>query len=176
MTKVRLIAALAAGAALTACNPTYIDHDYDMDADFSRFKTFAWLEQTTMTEGQPQAIQQSGLLEARIKRAVNEGMEGKGLRLVESDPDLIIAYHIGVKDYTEIRTTGTGWGFDRRTRADQFQEGTFILDLIDAGADQLVWRGIAEGVLEEFPSPEQMDREVNDMVKRLLAKYPPPQE
>ena len=28
--------------ALSACNPTYIDHDYDPDVDFSRFKTFAW--------------------------------------------------------------------------------------------------------------------------------------
>ena len=70
----------------------------------------------------------------------------------------------------------TGLGFDRNTRVDQFQEGTFILDLIDAEADQLVWRGIAEGVLEDYPTPEQMDREVNDMVKRILSKYPPPQE
>ena len=162
--------------ALTACNPTYIEHDYDRDADFSRFKTFAWLEQTTMTEGKPQAIQQSGLLEARIKRAVNEGLTSKGLRLVESEPDLVIAYHIGVQDYTEIRRTGSGWGFDRHTRVDQFQEGTFILDLIDAGVDKLVWRGIAEGVLDDYPSPEKMDREVNDMVSRLLNKYPPPPE
>jgi len=159
---------------LAACNPTYIEHDYDRDADFGQFKTFAWLEQTTMTEGTPQAVQQSGLLEARIKRAVNEGLEQKGLRLVESEPDLIIAYHIGVQDYTEIRRTGTGWGFDRNTRVDQFQEGTFFLDLIDARQDKLVWRGIAEGVLDEYPSPEKMDREVKDMVNRLLKKYPPP--
>jgi hypothetical protein len=171
-----LTVALAVAVALTACNPTYIDHDYDVDADFSQFKTFAWLEQTTMTEGTPQAVQQSGLMEARIKRAVNDGLTGKGLQLVESDADLIVAYHIGVTDYTEIRTTGTGWGWDRNTRVDQFQEGTFILDLIDADADQLVWRGIAEGVLEEFPSPEQMERAANDLVKRLLAEYPPPQK
>jgi hypothetical protein len=56
---------------------------------------------------------------------------------------------------------------------DQFQEGTFILDLIDARTEKLVWRGIAEGVLDDSTSPEQMDRDVNDMVKRLLANYPP---
>jgi len=151
MKTVRLISVLAVAVALTACNPTYFDHDYDVDADFSRFKTFSWLEQTTMTEGTPKAVQQSGLLEARIKRAVNDGLTVKGLRMVESDADLIVAYHIGVTDYTEIRTTGTGWGFDRNTRADQFQEGTFILDLIDTKADQLVWRGIAEGGAGRIP-------------------------
>jgi hypothetical protein len=159
---------------LAACNPTYIQHDYDQDADFNQYETFAWMEQTTMTEGTPQAVQQSGLYEARIKRAVNEGLEKKGLRLVDSEPDLFIAYHIGIQDYTEIRRTGTGWGYDRNTRVDQFQEGTFILDLIDANKDQLVWRGIAEGVLDEYPTPEKMDRDVKNMVQRLLKKYPPP--
>lgn len=174
MNQPRIVFFLVAVSVVAACNPTYIEHDYDDTVDFSRFATFAWIEQNTMTEGRPRAVQQSGLLEARIKRAVNEEMAGKGLQLVDTDPDLFIAYHIGVKDYTEIRTTGTGWGFDRNTRVDQFQEGTFILDLIDAGADRLVWRGIAEGVLDEYPTPEKMDRDVNDMVKRLLAKYPPP--
>lgn len=172
----RVLFVLAAATAAAACNPTYIEHDYDDAVDFSRFETFAWIEQKTMTEGRPRAVQQSGLLETRIKRAVNAELAGKGLQLVDTDPDLFIAYHIGVKDYTEIRTTGTGWGFDRNTRVDQFQEGTFILDLIDAGDDRLVWRGIAEGVLDEYPTPEKMDREVNDMVRRLLAKYPPPEK
>ena len=165
--------AVALVLALPACNPTYIDHDYDPDVDFNRFRTFAWYEQTTMTEGTPQAIQQSGLLEARIQRAVTEGLEKKGLTLVENDPDLLIAYHIGVENITEIRTTGYGYGFSGHTRSDHFQEGTFILDLIDTSVDKLVWRGTAEGVLEERPTPEQMERDVNDTVKRLLLNYPP---
>ena len=167
---------IISAVGLAACNPTYIEHDYDKEVDFGQFKTFAWLEQTTITKGTPQAVQQSALLEARIKRSVNEGLAQKGLRLVESEPDLIIAYHIGLQDYTEIRRTGTGWGFDRNTRVDHFQEGTFFLDLIDAKKDQLVWRGIAEGVLDEYPTPEKLDRDVNDMVQRLLKKYPPPKE
>jgi hypothetical protein len=170
------IALVAASVMLPGCNPTYISHDYDYDADFSQYQTFAWYEQTTMTEGTPRNVQESGLFEARIKRAVNEGMTGKGLRRVESDPDLLMVYHIGVQDITEIRTTGTGYGWDRNTRADQFQEGTFILDMLDAGTKRLVWRGIAEGVIDENPTPEKLEKEVNDMVKRLLDKYPPPEQ
>lgn len=170
------VAVLVAGLLLPGCNPTYISHDYDSDADFSQYETFAWYEQTTMTEGTPRNVQQSSLLEARIKRAVNDGLAAKGLRLVESDPDLVLAYHVGVQDITEIRTTGTGYGWDRHTRADQFQEGTFFLDMMDAGTERLVWRGIAEGVIDENPTPEKINKEVNDMVSRLLDKYPPPKE
>lgn len=170
----KAICVLVCAAALASCNPTYIEHDYDQDVDFSKFRTFAWMEQSTMTAGEPQAFQQSGLLEARIKRAVNDGLTQKGLRLVEAEPDLMIAYHIGVQDYTEIRRTGYSYQIGGSTRVDQFQEGTFILDLIAAKEDRLVWRWTAEGVLEENPTPEKLDRDVNNMVQRLLRKYPPP--
>ena len=169
--------AVVTALAVSGCNPTYIDYDYDVDVDFTQYKTFAWYEQSTMSEGKPQAVQQSSLFEARIKRAVNEGMTNKGLRLVESDSDLILAYHIGIDNITEIRSTGYGygWGYGGgNTRADHFQEGTFILDMIDASTEKLVWRGIAEGVLDENPSPDKMDKDVQNTTERLLAKYPPP--
>jgi hypothetical protein len=40
----------------------------------------------------------------------------------------------------------------------------------------LVWRGIAEGVLEENITPEKLDKSINDMIGKLLKKYPPPPE
>jgi hypothetical protein len=161
---------------VVACNPTYTSHDYDFDADFSAYKTYNWMEQTTMTEGQPQTFQQSGLLEARIKRAVKEQLSAKGLTLDPNNPDLELVYHIGVVNITEIRQTGTGYGMGDNTRADQFQEGTFILDMVDKSTNKLVWRGIAEGVLEENISPEKLDKSINDMIGKLLKKYPPPTE
>lgn len=170
------IAVLAAATLLSACNPTYVDHDYDTDADFSAYKTFDWMPQETMSEGKPQATQMSSLMETRIKRAVHDGMVGKGLAQAAADPDLLLAYHVGVDNITEIRRTGYGYGFENNVRTDHFQEGTFILDMIDAKTNKLVWRGIAEGVLEEYPSPEKLEKSAKDMVQKLLTKYPPPTE
>lgn len=168
------VAALAATISMLACNPTYVDHDYDVDADFSAYKTFAWLPQTTMSEGQPKATQQSSLMENRIKRAVNDGLEAKGLRLTETDPDLELVYHVGIQNVTEIRRTGYSYGFGGTVRTDQFQEGTFILDMMDSRTKTLVWRGIAEGVLEEFTTPEKIEKNVREVVDKLLRKFPPP--
>jgi hypothetical protein len=174
MARNRLLPAVALGLALAACNPTYVDYDYDRNVDFSRFKTFEWMEQKATPEGKPKTYAQSGLLKARIERAVDDGLEAKGLRRVDTNPDLFVSYLMGVKNYTEIRRSGYGYGFGGNVRADQFQEGTLILDLIDAATNELVWRGIAEGVITENPSPEKLTKEVNDTVKKLLSKYPPP--
>jgi hypothetical protein len=168
-------AVLALVMLLAGCNPTYVDHDYDLDADFSAYETFAWLPQNTMSEGQPQATQQSSLMESRIKRIINEGLEAKGLRLDADSPDLVLVYHVGVQNITEIRRTGYTYGMGGNVRTDHFQEGTFILDMMDSQTKKLVWRGIAEGVLEENPTPQQLEKDVRDMVDKLLRKYPPPE-
>jgi hypothetical protein len=123
MARNRLLPAVALGLALAACNPTYVDYDYDRNVDFSRFKTFEWMEQKATPEGKPKTYAQSGLLKARIERAVDDGLEAKGLRRVDTNPDLFVSYLMGVKNYTEIRRSrargpvpggNTDTGFDRR--------------------------------------------------------------
>jgi hypothetical protein len=163
-------------ASVCACgNPTYISHDYDPDADFDRYRTFGWIDQSTM-ENRKQSMHMNPLVESRIQRAVNRGLSARGLTPDAENPDLLLVYHVGVQNITEIRRTGYGWRYGGdNVRADQFQEGTFMLDMVDARTRRMVWRGIAEGVLEENPTPEKFDREVYEMVERLLRKYPPPE-
>lgn len=173
MKRKAVLAVLFTGLVLAGCSPTYVEYDYDTDADFSAYRTFAWVSQESMSERAPQAIQMSSLMDSRIKRAVKDGMEAKGLEEASENPDLLLAYYVGVDNVTEIRRTGYGYGFEDNVRTDHFQEGTFILDMIDAKTNQLVWRGIAEGVLEERPTPDKVEKNVRDTVKKLLKKYPP---
>ena len=56
----------------------------------------------------------------------------------------------------------------------QYTEGTLILDLIEAKSKQLVWRGMAQGTIDENASPEQRERRLNEAVMRMLANFPPP--
>jgi hypothetical protein len=174
-----ILLVLAGFAGCSGCNPTYISHDYDPDAEFGAYRTFGWIDQTTMEDNRQAMMNLNPLVESRIKRAVNEGLAAKGLVLDESDPDLLLMYHVGVQSVTEIRETGYGYGWGGygggNVRADQFEEGTFMLDMVDTASQQLVWRGIAEGVLEENPSPASLDKSVNDMITRLLQKFPPPE-
>ena len=45
MKKITLFKVLGFAAILIAgCNPIYVDQDYDPSVDFSRYKTFSWME------------------------------------------------------------------------------------------------------------------------------------
>ena len=51
--------------------------------------------------------------------------------------------------------------------------GTLIIDLVDAGKKQLVWRGTASKTLEPDASPETKEKNINEAVQKMFANYPP---
>jgi hypothetical protein len=55
----------------------------------------------------------------------------------------------------------------------EYQQGTVIVDLIDAQKQELVWRGTVTGVLESNPTPEKMDKNANAAMAKLFSQYPP---
>ena len=78
---------------------------------------------------------------------------------------------------TGILLTATATAGDSLTAADsnafnvrQYTEGTLILDFIDPGSDQLVWRGWYSDAVGEG---EISEKKINTAVKHILEKFPP---
>jgi Domain of unknown function (DUF4136) len=80
--------------------------DYDRNADFSKYKTYAFGQGTPAPET---------LMNQRIQEAIERQLAEKGLTRVENNPDLIVVYHCAVDKRTQLSTTyldGWGWGED----------------------------------------------------------------
>ena len=54
-----------------------------------------------------------------------------------------------------------------------YQQGTLILDFIDPKTKNLIWRGVAEGVVPARTSPEKSEKKINEVVQQMLKKFPP---
>jgi hypothetical protein len=124
------------------------------------------------------------LVEKRIKNAITMEMKKKGLVHDTNDPDLKVAIHTYVKDKVRVDSWGYGyassywrgyWG-PRATDVYQWEEGTLVIDLVDAADNELVWRGEGSKSLPDNPSPDKIDKIVNSAVKKILANYPPKQK
>ncbi|UCH83766.1 MAG: DUF4136 domain-containing protein [Candidatus Latescibacterota bacterium] len=170
-------------ALVVGCSSISVNQDYDSEADFMAYKTYAWLQQPTTAVGDARAAQQMNtLLDKRIRNAVNAQLSAKGMALLDSDDaDLFVAYHTGIQDkvnvtdwgYTYPRHYGGWYGGGSDISVTNYQEGTIIVDLIDTNTKQLVWRGTATGALETNPSPEQIEHNLNNVMEKMFKKYPP---
>ena len=170
------------------CSSWNVSQDYDKEADFVSYKTFAWIEQPTMGVGSVKAAQQRNmLLDKRLKAAVETQLRAKGFVEDTENPDILLAYYTGVDDKVDVSSYGYsypsyygGWGHygyggygGGGVDVYHYKEGTVIVDLIDARTTQLAWRGSVSGVLETNPTPEKMDKNVNEAMAKMFSQYPP---
>ena len=150
-----------------------ITYDFDKAADFSRFKTYAWVRGTPLSDE---------LNHKRIVNAVDTQLAAKGLGKVEvgASPDVLVAYHATFNKNLQINGFSTGWGGYRfganrsgSARVDEILVGTLVVDMVDAGSRTIVWRGTATKEVDVKANPEKREKNINKAAERLFKNYPP---
>jgi len=157
--------------------PYDVQHDYDQRVDFANFKTFDWMEG-------PDHAGLDQLVVQRVKNAVNARLKEKGVQISSNKPDFLVAIHLGKKDKVDTTdwgyTYGTSDGYRRgeqQTRlvsAYEYEEGSLILDFVDAKSKQLIWRGSAKAEVQNINTAKKSEQVINKAVKMIMQKFPPP--
>jgi hypothetical protein len=162
---------------LPGCSSLTVNHDFDPDANFAAYRTYVWADQRPSSSDAGAGA--NDLIAQRIRRAVDAELQKEGLTRVENNPDLLVAFHTGVKDKINVTDWGYtygdyywGWG-GRQIDVYQYQQGTLVVDLIERSSKELVWRGWAQKTVDENPSPQKIDRTIQDAVKKMFQRYPP---
>lgn len=182
MKLIRLTAMLLLALSLASCARVQVSQDYDRAFDFSTLQTYRWLPANKQVE--PTAAdfaRREPLIHARIERAINANLAGKGYRKADQDADFYVTYHVTVK--TRLRSTPStlrtfyygrhaGWVIYTGSDIYQYEEGTLLIDILDEH-QQLVWRGAGSSIIDEYASMEQTTRLINDVVNSTLAQFPP---
>jgi hypothetical protein len=161
----------------TAAFAVSVTRDYDTQADFSQYKTYAWIEGTPAP---------STLTEERIRAAIDTQLRSKGMREVQENPDLWVVTHASVGKETRVNMTHHGYGgyrgyYGRGTGSTTVQAydvpvGTLMIDLVDTSTKQLVWRAVAQGTLSATSSAEKREKKINKAAAKIFKKYPPQPE
>jgi hypothetical protein len=156
----------------TATFGQQVKTDYDRSADFSQYKTYSWEKVQT----------RDPLWVDRIKQAVNTALAAKGLTPVESGGNIAIVAIETTQNQQTLNTFydgfGGGWrwrgvgGFgDATTTVDTYKVGTLVVDLFDANAKTLLWRGSASDTLSD-----KSDKNIKNLdkgVQKMFDHFPP---
>ncbi len=180
--------ALLASALLSgACVQVSFHRDWDPEADFEAFRTYALLEAESVG-GQEGGL--SPLDRGRVVDALHPALGRAGLAPAEAaDADLLVDVRFITDERFEIDSWGPGfgatygswspsWGFyggTQRVTVDHRLQGTLVLDFLERSEGRLVWRGWAVRDVERFDrlEPEQRRAEFTRLVEGILGPYPP---
>ncbi len=172
----RILALVLIAAAGCGGPPLTVDADYETSTDFSRYKTWSWLPGDRPSEKDVDAITQQ-----RIRDAIEAELPRHGLAKKDAGGDLNVNYQISVehkiKQSNASVGVGYGWGPAHigvsKSPTREYDEGTLILDLVDAQGKTLIWRGTAKGTVHPENSPEEKKENIRKAVAYLLEGYPP---
>lgn len=170
---------------LSACASS-VNVDYTPGTSFAGIKSF-------QVQAKPEAIPNdprvnSPFMKQRLTRAVGDQLTLKGMAFVEASPDIIVKYHLGIRQNVETDDSGLsiGVGTSSRHSAIGFMYGIplggdvstvenliITLDVVNASSNQLLWRGSLARELYAGSSPESNTTLINGMVKEILEQFPP---
>jgi hypothetical protein len=164
---------------LAACSGIRVNADFDPTTDWSALETYGWLSDARPPGDDPRL--DDPLLDARIRRAVENALDGRGFRAAGPEtPDFWIAFHVGIERRVDVdriyRSYGrVGWrgGGYADTVVREYEEGTLLIDVLRPGSGELLWRGSAQARLREQPSPEAREKRVREVVEKILRQFPP---
>ena len=130
------------------------------------------------------------LLATKIQLDVDYELSQKGLRKVDSDPDLLVTYEGGIDAQSAAGAHDPGyaasggipppnatvWGGSLSASSVQHVvRGTLAVSLINARQKQTVWSGTAKTKLD-YERQQKLFDQVGKAITEMFKKYPPAQE
>jgi hypothetical protein len=184
MTKMHI--ALLACGLLVGCSTIDVQTDWDRAVDFTRFESFALLENSEPSINR--------LIDGRIRAALVEELTSKGLRQLEAaeGADLAIGFQVATQNRRSYQTVSSGWrasGYRHRrgrpgwhdqtmtvttrTRVREYTVGALVLAIFGGKGKELVWEGSGSRRLDSSGGPEQSEQRIRDAVQQILQDFPP---
>ncbi|OQP60160.1 hypothetical protein A3860_34330 [Niastella vici] len=173
--------------------------DYDKSADFTKYKTFAWLPDKADTTNTPY---NNEIIRNNIRNYFGQCMSDRGYSFNAENPDVLMQLVITNTQKERVTTTYPSnyyyrpyyygsyyyhpytFGYYYRyypsynysdgsgystTRTTAYVNGAITLNFIDRITNKLVWTGTAEG---DIYDPGMISRDLHPAVHRIIEKYP----
>ena len=172
-------------AVLGGCSGVQVNSDYDPAVNFTPYRTFDWMPGPQVRTGDPRV--DDATVDSRIRTAVERRLTAKGYHKESAaKPDFYVLYHAALKNKMSTTVVNNRYGYPyytgypgpwvrggETTTTHPYEEGTLILDVIDAGTKQLVWRGSAQARLDMQAREETKRERVREAVREILEQFPP---
>ncbi|MEM9077563.1 MAG: DUF4136 domain-containing protein [Bacteroidota bacterium] len=178
---------------LASCSSVKVVTDYDKEANFNTFKTYAFYK-TGIDKAEI-----SDLDKKRILKAIDSEMAAKGF-VKSKQPDVLVSIFTKERERVDVYNNnfgfgwggfgwggfgwgggfynpwlfgpGFGWGGGFGPNVSTRTEGSLYIDVIDTKKKELVWQGRGVGTLNNIKNIEKKEKRIKQFVAEILEKYP----
>ena len=168
--RIGLAGLITLGLALTGCASTEVRSYITPGVELSEHRTYNWIGDDARSTGDPR-LDNNRFFQDRVRAAVEEQLTNRGFEKTTL-PDLLVRYQASV---TQTVDNGVA---ERNADCEEcwpevYDQGTLLIDLIDARTDRLVWRGWARGSIDGVIDDQKwMEQRIDEAVARIMRQLP----
>ncbi len=162
-------------AIVAGCVSMSVTTENSRGVDFSEFETFQYQDSDmSVADSNPTAHR-------RTVDAIKRELTANGLTEADSQPDLFVTYYGESTEATVVDSSDLGYAansqfylagnLSQSTTIMRFDRGTIVVDLWDAAAHELVWRGRAEKSLSR--NPDANLAKIDESIAKMFRGFPP---
>lgn len=144
---------------------------YDKDYNLSGLKTYDYkVEERDKAD----LLATNTLADQQIKDALEDALHaGFYQQAASGTPDFLIAYQVTTKEVTAGGVLRRGpLGPRANLQAENYIQGTLVVDFIDPQTRKLVWRGVASGIVgREVVDPKLAEEKIKAAARALLDRF-----
>jgi hypothetical protein len=181
----KAVVLLAVAVILGGCASVEVSQDYDPLSATYHHATWQW-----ETPAQPETGDlrvDNPLLINRIRHAIESHLAARNITQTQQQPSLYVAYHLAIEpklqSYATHSPLGMGgyfypwsWDYGTDTHVYQYDQCQLTIDIKAADTNTLIWRGTGVYRFRTYKTPEAAAAEMQRIVDRILAQFPPIQE
>ncbi len=165
-----------------ACSSNREKTDYRTDYDFSQLKSFALLPVDKSVYSNPKVSQ---IEVDRVGKLLSGELQKRYQKVDKSLADFYVRYFVVVEERMKVDTYNASYGMypygygyhfgmhAPQTRNTYYQQGSIIVDIIDAKSQDVVWRGSTEAKVTNQATPQEREARVSQYLMELFGLFPP---
>jgi hypothetical protein len=174
MKRILAACALAATLACSATSTLQTNVGHDQKADFSRYRTWSWKDDGSIRDA---------VWKRRVEAVLEDELAKHGLTRSEPNADLWVAVHWRLTTEEHVYSYspavwgygyGPYWAAPAMTTVYEIPAGTMIIDLVDPGKKEIVWRATASQEIQANKENAEREDRLREILAQLFAGYPPP--
>lgn len=163
---------------LSGCAPIHVRIDFDPVFDFSTLRSYQFVsrQQGSATISRASSFIRDPFFLKELEKEIGAVLIKKGFQMAPTprNADFLVSYYAVAQNRTTIAPTSyrtrryPGRVVSPR-RVYRYRQGTLVIDIVDTGQRELVWRGVGSGVLDRI-NPA---RNLLAAVEKVLRTFPP---
>ncbi len=175
-----VVSTLLATLIVSGCaTSAVIDYDKTAKTQMAGYQTYT-LDSREVRE-KYQNLVLSPIVDRRIEAALQAALAEKGYRRDDTAPDFRITFDTATKTKKRVDNLGVGptpfrrypyYGYANYSTfvVREYEEGSFIIDIIDQDSQELVWRGV---YVQDLGWSAPDDAAIQKIVSKTLGEFPP---